>query len=167
MKKQISAILAAILIGLAPFAFATDPDTTWREAVRTGVVSNIFSVAVSMPGNATVTSNLTVSGAATITGNAVVGATNKFVVTASSGNTQIFGTLAVTGASTLTGATTVEGKSVATYQINTNANINATTVSPGIAGNLLMAPNGVVVGVITGTLAFASDATTNGWILAK
>ena len=61
MKKILSILALAALIA-AP-AFAADAEYTFREGVRTGVVTSLFSVAVSMPGNATIATNLTVGGA--------------------------------------------------------------------------------------------------------
>lgn len=61
MKKILSIALLGLLIA-AP-AFATDAEWSFREGVRTGVVTSLFNVAVSMPGNATIATNLTVGGA--------------------------------------------------------------------------------------------------------
>jgi len=61
MKKILSILAIAAL--LAAPAFAADAEYTFREGVRTGVVTSLFSVAVSMPGNATIATNLTVGGA--------------------------------------------------------------------------------------------------------
>ena len=72
MKK----ILAIALLGLvlAAPAFAADAEYGFREGVRTGVVTSLFSVAVSAPGNVAVASNLTVGGNATVTGTTIVNA---------------------------------------------------------------------------------------------
>lgn len=59
MKKTIL-ILAALLI--ASVAFAADADTTWRESLRTTGVTQLWTSAVTFPGNITVATNATVAG---------------------------------------------------------------------------------------------------------
>ena len=85
MKKIVS-ILALGLLLAAP-AFAADAEYSFREGVRTGVVTSLFSVAVSAPGNVAVATNLTVGGTATVTGNSTMNGTltvrtNAFTVSA-------------------------------------------------------------------------------------
>ena len=72
MKKILSSLAIALL---AVSAFATDAEYGFREGVRTGVVTSLFNVAVSMPGNATIATNLTVGGNATVTGHTTLNGT--------------------------------------------------------------------------------------------
>jgi hypothetical protein len=69
--KKILPILAIAALCAAP-AFAADAEYTFREGVRTGVVTSLFSVAVSAPGNLAVATNVTVGGNATIAGSTIV-----------------------------------------------------------------------------------------------
>jgi hypothetical protein len=62
MKK----IIALCLLALAVPAFAIDADTAWRESVRTTGVTQLFTAAVSFPGNITVATNATIAGAAIV-----------------------------------------------------------------------------------------------------
>ena len=85
MKKILSIALLGLLIA-AP-AFAADAEWSFREGVRTGVVTSLFNIAVSMPGNATIATNLTVGGTAAVTGNSTLNGTltlrtNMFTVSA-------------------------------------------------------------------------------------
>ena len=66
MKKIVSIIAIGLL--LAAPAFAADAEYTFREGVRTGVVTSLFSVAVSAPGNLTVASNMAAATVATTGG---------------------------------------------------------------------------------------------------
>lgn len=83
MKRSLTAAIVA-LFGLVASASAVDPDYTFKESIRTGVVSVIYGTQVAFPGNVTVVGNHSVTG-----------------------NAAVVGTLAVTGASTLTGAATL------------------------------------------------------------
>lgn len=85
MKKIVSILALGLL--LAATAFAADAEYSFREGVRTGVVTSLFSVAVSAPGNMAVATNLTVGGTATVTGNSTINGTltvrtNAFTVSA-------------------------------------------------------------------------------------
>lgn len=85
MKKIVSILALGLL--LAATAFAADAEYSFREGVRTGVVTSLFSVAVSAPGNMAVATNLTVGGTATVTGNSIINGTltvrtNAFTVSA-------------------------------------------------------------------------------------
>jgi len=73
MKKIISILALAGLIA-AP-AFATDAEYSFREGVRTGVVTSILDVAATAAGNMTIATNLAVGGTATVTGAITSGAT--------------------------------------------------------------------------------------------
>lgn len=80
--KKIIAILAAV--ALVNIAYAQEPEYTFREGVRSTVVSNILGSAATAAGDLSIASNLYVAGNAVVTG-----------------------TVAVTGASTLTGTLNV------------------------------------------------------------
>lgn len=60
MKKILIAL--CLLALAAPAVMAVDADTAWRESVRTTGVTQLFTSAVSFPGNITVASNATVAG---------------------------------------------------------------------------------------------------------
>lgn len=84
MKKILAIALVTLL---AVSAFATDAEYGFREGVRTGVVTSIWNVAASTPGNLAVATNLTVGGTATVTGNSTLNGTitvrtNMFTVSA-------------------------------------------------------------------------------------
>lgn len=101
-------ILAIIVVALtfAVQAFAIDADASFREGTRTQVQSNIYAVAVTFPGNATITSNATVSGTLGVTGAATAGSLAAKAATLGTAaiqtNATVGGTLGVTGAATLT-----------------------------------------------------------------
>ena len=96
--NRILILTAALLVAAASFAFAADPESSFREGVRTQVMSNIYSVAVAFPGHLSVVSNLSVKGNTTATGTLSV-----------VGNTSLGGTLGVTGAAALNSATVTNG----------------------------------------------------------
>ena len=136
--NRILALTAAILVSAAYFAFATDPEASFREGVRTQVMSNIYSVAVSFPGNVTITSNATVSGNATVTGNQVVGGTATAAVL------KVLGAATVDGAATLTGGiaggTTVTQVWYSVPQSTASCVTNRLILYKGIGQTLTQAP---------------------------
>ena len=100
--KHIGLFLAiTALVAAAYLAFAADPEYTFREGVRTQVQSQIWSVAVSVPGHFSIVSNLSVKGNTTATGTLAV-----------VGNTSLAGTLGVVGAAALNSATVTNGLTV-------------------------------------------------------
>ncbi|MBP7429870.1 MAG: hypothetical protein KBC05_10575 [Candidatus Hydrogenedentes bacterium] len=136
--NRIVILTAALLVAAACFALATDPEASFREGVRTQVMSNIYSVAVSFPGNVTITSNATVSGNAAITGNQIVGGTTTTAVL------KVLGAATVDGAATLTGGIT--GGTTATQvwysvpQSTASCVTNTLIIYKGVGQTLTQAP---------------------------
>lgn len=105
-------ILTIALLGVT--ALAVDPDYGFREGVRSQVQSNIYSVAVSFPGNTTVASNLVVTGAETVGSTlGVAGAATLDKNLAVKGNATVGTNLAVTGVATFTGKPVLNGAMLA------------------------------------------------------
>ena len=119
-------------------SFAADPESSFREGVRTQVMSNIYSVAVSFPGNVAITSNATVSGNAAITGNQVVGGTVTAAVL------KVLGAATVDGAATLTGGiaggTTVTQVWYSMPQSTASCVTNTLIIYKGVGQTLTQAP---------------------------
>ncbi|HOW98892.1 MAG TPA: hypothetical protein P5567_15595 [Kiritimatiellia bacterium] len=136
--NRILTLTAVLLVIVACFAFATDPESSFREGVRTQVMSNIYSVAVSFPGNVTITSNATVAGNAAITGNQIVGGTTTAAVL------KVLGAATVDGAATLTGGiaggTTVTQVWYSVPQSTASCVTNRLIIYKGVGQTLTQAP---------------------------
>jgi len=90
MKKILSAIASTAL--MAGSVFATDAEYTWREGVRSTVVSNILGVSVTAAGDFAIKSNLTVTGsaaAASVASTAGITAGDDVTLTATALSAQI------------------------------------------------------------------------------
>ena len=136
--NRILTLTAVLLVAAAYFAFAADPESSFREGVRTQVMSNIYSVAVSFPGNVTITSNATVSGNAAITGNQVVGGTATAAVLKVLGAATLDGAATLTGG--ITGGTTITQVWYSVPQSTASCVTNRLIIYKGIGQILTQAP---------------------------
>ena len=136
--NRILALTAALLVSAAHFALAVDPEASFREGVRTQVMSNIYAVAVSFPGDVTITSNATVSGKVTVTGNQIVGGTATAAVLKVLGAATVDGAATLTGG--ITGGTTVTQIWYSVPQSTASCVTNRLIIYKGIGQTLTQAP---------------------------